>query len=280
MSLGGRTILVAGASRGIGLAIAVRAARDGANVVVAAKTAEPHPVLPGTIHTAAETIEAAGGRALAVVCDVRDEAQIRSTVQQAVSVFGGLDGLVLNASAISLHGTLEIPTKRFDLMSAINQRGTFLMGRACLPHLLRSDNPHILTISPPLEFADHWWGEHLAWTMMKYSMSLCVRGWAEEFSDAGVAANALWPRTTISTAATKMLGEEVFAHSRRPEIMADAAHWILTQDSRGCSGNYFIDEAVLRNAGVTDFDVYANDPTKPIFLDLLVDEPDGHYFRR
>lgn len=280
MSLGGRTILVAGASRGIGLAIAVRAARDGANVVVAAKTAEPHPVLPGTIHTAAETIEAAGGRALAVVCDVRDEAQIRSTVQQAVSVFGGLDGLVLNASAISLDGTLKIPTKRLDLMSAVNQRGTFLMGRACLPHLLRSDNPHILTISPPLEFADHWWGEHLAWTMMKYSMSLCVRGWAEEFSDAGVAANALWPRTTISTAATKMLGEEVFAHSRRPEIMADAAHWILTRDSRECSGNYFIDEAVLRSAGITDFDVYANDPTKPIFLDLLVDEPDGHYFRR
>ena len=280
MSLGGRTILVAGGSRGIGLAIAARAARDGANVVLAAKTAEPHPVLPGTIHTAAETVEAAGGRALAVVCDVRDEAQIRSTVQQAVSVFGGLDGLVLNASAISLDGTLEIPTRRFDLMSAVNQRGTFLMGRACLPHLLRSDNPHILTISPPLEFADHWWGEHLAWTMMKYSMSLCVRGWAQEFGDAGVAANALWPRTTISTAATKMLGEEVFAHSRRPEIMADAAHWILTRDSRECSGNYFIDEAVLRSAGITDFDVYANDPTKPIFLDLLVDEPDGHYFRR
>ena len=279
MSLKGKTILVSGASRGIGLAIALRAARDGANVVVAAKTGEPHPVLPGTIYTAAEAIEAAGGRALPVLCDVRDEDQIDSTVEQTISTFGGIDVLVLNASAISLDGTLDIPIRRFDLMSAINQRGTFLMGRACLPHLVRADNPHILTISPPLDFADHWWGKQLAWTMMKYSMSLCVRGWAEEFKESGVAANALWPRTTISTAATRMLGEEIFAHSRKPEIMADAAHWILTQDSRQCSGNYFIDETVLREIGVTDFDVYANDPSQPLFLDLLVDEPDGNYFR-
>ena len=279
MSLKGKTILVSGASRGIGLAIALRAARDGANVVVAAKTGEPHPVLPGTIYTAAEAIEAAGGRALPVLCDVRDEDQIDSTVEQTISTFGGIDVLVLNASAISLDGTLDIPIRRFDLMSAINQRGTFLMGRACLPHLVRADNPHILTISPPLDFADHWWGKQLAWTMMKYSMSLCVRGWAEEFKESGVAANALWPRTTISTAATRMLGEEIFEHSRKPEIMADAAHWILTQDSRQCSGNYFIDETVLREIGVTDFDVYANDPSQPLFLDLLVDEPDGNYFR-
>jgi len=279
MSLEGKTILVSGASRGIGLAIALRAARDGANVVVAAKTGDPHPVLPGTIYTAAEAIEAAGGRALPVLCDVRDEDQIDSTVEQTISTFGGVDVLVLNASAISLDGTLDISIKRFDLMSSINQRGTFLMGRACLPHLIRADNPHILTISPPLDFADHWWGKQLAWTMMKYSMSLCVRGWAQEFKESGVAANALWPRTTISTAATRMLGEKIFEHSRKPEIMADAAHWILTQDSRQCSGNYFLDETVLREIGVTDFDVYANDPSKPLFLDLLVDELDGNYFR-
>ena len=196
-----------------------------------------------------------------------------------MSTFGSIDVLVLNASAISLDGTLEMPTKRFDLMSSINQRGTFLMGRACLPHLIEADNPHILSISPPLEFADHWWGEHLAWTMMKYSMSLCVRGWATEFKEEGVAVNALWPRTTISTAATKMLGDKIFEQSRKPEIMADAAHWILIQKSRECSGKFFIDEALLREAGVTDFDVYANDPTKPLFLDLLIDEPDGNYFK-
>ena len=278
MSLKGKTILVSGASRGIGLAIGLRAAGDGANVVVAAKTGEPHPVLPGTIYTAAEEIEAAGGHALPVLCDVRDEDQITSTVDKTVAAFGGIDVLVLNASAIALGGTLKVATKRFDLMSAINQRGTFLMGRACLPHLVNAENPHILTISPPLEFAEHWWGEHLAWTMMKYSMSLCVRGWAQEFKAEGVAANALWPRTTISTAATKMLGDEIFEHSRKPEIMADAARWILTQSARRCSGNFFIDEAVLRETGVTDFDVYANDPSKPLFLDLLVDEPGGNYF--
>ena len=278
MNLKDKTILISGGSRGIGLAIAVRAARDGANVAVAAKTGEPHPVLPGTIYTAAEAIESAGGRALPILCDVRDEEQINATVEKTVATFDGIDALVLNASAISLDDTLKIQTKRFDLMSAINQRGTFLMGRACLPHLIEADNPHILTISPPLEFADHWWAQHLAWTMMKYSMSLCVRGWATEFEEEGVAANALWPRTTISTAATKMLGDKIFEHSRKPEIMADAAHWILTQESRTCTGNFFVDETVLRETGVTDFDVYANDPSKPVFLDLLIDEPDGNYF--
>ena len=279
MNLKGKTILISGGSRGIGLAIATRAASDGASVALAAKTGEPHPVLPGTIYTAAEAIEAAGGRALPILCDVRDEGQIAAAVEKTMSTFGSIDVLVLNASAISLEGTLEMPTKRFDLMSSINQRGTFLMGRACLPHLIEADNPHILSISPPLEFADRWWGEHLAWTMMKYSMSLCVRGWATEFKEEGVAVNALWPRTTISTAATKMLGDKIFEQSRKPEIMADAAHWILTQKSRECSGKFFIDEALLREAGVTDFDVYANDLTKPIFLDLLIDESDGNYFK-
>ena len=243
-----------------------------------AKTAEPHRVLPGTIFTAAEEVEAAGGHALPIICDVRDETQIQAAVEKTASTFGGVDALVLNASALSLAGTLDISTKHFDLMAAINQRGTFLVGRACLPFLMEADNPHILSISPPLDFADHWWGEHLGWTMMKYSMSLCVRGWAQEFKEQGVASNALWPRTTISTAATRLLGDEVYRRSRKPEIMADAAHWILTQDSRECSGNYLIDEAVLRDSGVTNFDNYANDLSSPPFLDLLVDEPDGVYF--
>ena len=279
VSLKNKTVLVSGGSRGIGLAIALRVAADGANVALAAKTAEPHRILPGTIYTAAEEVEAAGGQALPIVCDVRDEMQIQSTVDETVAKFGGIDAIVLNASALSLEGTLDIATKRFDLMAAINQRGTFLMGRACLPRLIEAENPHILTISPPLEFADHWWGEHLSWTMMKYSMSLCVRAWAQEFKEQGVAANALWPRTTISTAATKWLGDEVFRCSRKPEIMADAAHWILTQNSRDCSGHHFIDETVLRDSGVNDFDRYANDPSSPLFLDLLVDEPGGNYFK-
>ena len=278
MSLRDKTILVSGGSRGIGLAIALRAAGDGANIVLAAKTDRPHRVLPGTIHTAAAEVEAAGGRALPVVCDVRDEAQIVATVEQAVATFGGIDALILNASAIALQGTLELPTKRFDLMSDINQRGSYLMGKACLAHLIEAENPHILAISPPLEFAEHWWGNHLGWTMMKYSMSLCVRGWAHEFKAQGVAANALWPRTTIATAATRMLGDEIFKHSRKPEIMADAAHWVLNQASRNCNGNYFIDETVLRDNGVTDFDVYAHDPSTFLFLDPMVDEPDGRYF--
>ncbi len=280
MSLKNKTVVVSGGSRGIGLAIALRAARDGANIVVAAKTGEPHPILPGTIHTAAAEIESAGGQALPIVCDVRDEAQIQSVVEQAVATFGGIDALVLNASALALEGTLDISTKRFDLMSDINLRGTFLMGKACLPHLIEAQNPHILTISPPLEFADHWWGDHLPWTMMKYSMSLCVRGWAQEFKDLGVAVNALWPRTTISTAATKLIGDEIFANSRKPEIVADAAYWILTQKSRQCSGHYFLDETVLRDSGVTEFEDYANDPSSPLFTDLLVDEPDGLYFKK
>ena len=279
MNLSNKTIVISGGSRGIGLAIALRAARDGANMVLAAKTDRPHPVLPGTVHTAAEQVEAAGGRALAAVCDVRDEEQIQFVVKRAMETFGGIDALVLNASALALKGTLDLPTKRYDLMSDINQRGAYLMGKACLPHLIGADNPHILAISPPLDFAEHWWGDHLGWTMTKYAMSLCVRGWAQEFKGEGVAANALWPRTTIATAATRMLGDEIFRHSRTPGIMGDAAHWILRRDSRECSGNFFIDETVLRENGVTDFDVYANDPSTPLYLDLLIDEPDGLYFR-
>ena len=196
-----------------------------------------------------------------------------------MSTFGGIDALVLNASAITLTNTLDIPTKKFDLMASINLRGTFLMGKASLPHLIKADNPHILSMSPPLDFAEHWWGDHLPWVMMKYCMSLCVRGWALEFKEAGVAANSLWPRTTISTAATKLLGAEVYRRSRQPAIMADAAHWILTQPSRAYTGHHVIDEAVLRQSGVTNFEAYANDPSEPPFLDVLVDEPGGLYFK-
>ena len=280
MSLRDKTVFVSGGSRGIGLAIAIRAARDGAKVAIASKTAEPHPKLPGTIYTAAEEVEAAGGRALPIVCDVRDEAQIQAAVEETVSAFGGIDALILNASALALEGTLDIPTKRFDLMAAINQRGTFLVGRAAMPHLFNAENPHILTISPPLDFEDHWWGAHLGWIMMKYSMSLCALGWSQEFKSKGVAANALWPRTMISTAATRWLGEQVFKSSRKPEIMADAAHWILTQPADQCTGNFFIDETVLRQSGIEDFEAYANDPSNPLFMDLLVDEPGGLYFKR
>jgi len=278
-TLRNKTIFVSGASRGIGLAIALRAARDGANIVVAAKTAQPHPILPGTIHTAVKEIERAGGRGLAIVVDVRDEQQILMGVEHAVDTFGGIDALVLNASAITLANTLDVSTKKFDLMADINMRGTFLMGKACLPHLIKADNPHILSISPPLDFSEHWWGEHLPWIMMKYCMSLCIKGWALEFKEAGIAANALWPRTTISTAATKLLGDEVYRKSRRPTIVADAAHWMLTQPSRTYSGHYALDETILRQSGVTNFDTYANDLSEPPFLDVLVDEPNGLNFK-
>jgi len=267
-------LFITGASRGIGLAIALRAARDGARIVVAAKTTDPHPKLEGTIFSAAAAIEAAGGEALPVSVDIREPEQIRAAVAQAVERFGGIDILINNASAIQLTGTLETDVKRFDLMLGVNARGTLLSGQACLPHLLRAENPHILCISPPLHFDDHWWGAHLPYTLAKYGMTLCARGWAEEFRSAGVGANTLWPRTTISTAATRMLIGDGFAeHSRKPDIMADAAYYILTQPSRVCTGNYFIDEQVLREVGITDFDVYANAPGTPLFIDPMVDEP-------
>ena len=270
-SLKGRTLFVTGGSRGIGLAIALRAASDGANVVIAAKTVEPHPKLPGTIHSAAREIEAAGGRCLPVQCDVRDEAQIAAAVAAAAQRFGGIDALVNNASAISLTGTMDTPMKRFDLMFGINVRGTYAASQACIPLLRKADNPHILTLASPLNLNPRWFRSHVAYTMAKYGMSMCVLGMAEEFRDAGIAVNALWPRTIIATAALQLVPRVDTGRARKPEIMADAAHWVLTQPSRQCSGNFFIDEDVLRRAGVTDLGRYAVDPSKPLATDLFLD---------
>ncbi len=272
-TLEGRTLFVTGASRGIGEAIALRAARDGANVVIAAKTTTPHPRLEGTIFTAAAKVEAAGGRALPLEVDIRDEERVAWAMAEAASVFGGIDILVNNASAISLAGTGAIDAKRFDLMHAVNARGTFLCGKHALPYLTEAENPHILCISPPPTLEPRWFAPHLAYTMSKLGMSLCVLGWAEELKDRGIAANALWPRTTIATAAIRNLfgGEETVRRSRRPEIVADAAHWILTRPSRECTGNFFIDEDVLRDGpGVTDLSPYAVDPALDPLPDLFV----------
>jgi len=274
--LGGKTLFVSGGSRGIGLAIAVRAARDGANVVIAAKTVDPNPKLPGTIHSAAAEIEQAGGRSLPVVCDIRDESSVRAAVEAAVRHFGGIDVLLNNASAISLTGTLATPMKRFDLMFGVNVRGTYLCSQACLPHLKqsagRNRNPHILTLSPPLNLDPKWFRDHVAYTMAKYGMSLCVLGMADEFRDDGIAVNALWPRTVIATAALAMIpgAREQLDRTRRPEIMADAAHAILTRDARATTGNFFIDDEVLRESGVTDFDVYAVKPGMSLLPDLFL----------
>jgi citronellol/citronellal dehydrogenase len=270
-SLKGKTLFITGGSRGIGLAIALRAAADGANLVIAAKTVEPHPKLPGTIHTAAREIEAAGGRCLPLQCDIRDEAQLARAVAAAAERFGGIDILVNNASAISLSGTMETPLKRLDLMFGINVRGTYASSQACVPHLRKAANPHILTLSPPLNMNPRWFKNHVAYTMAKYGMSMCVLGMAEEFRAAGIAVNALWPKTIIATAALQMLPGIDPARGRKPEIMADAAHWILTQPARACSGNFFIDEEVLRKAGVTDLRRYAVDPSKDLLLDLFLD---------
>jgi len=259
-SLRGTTLFITGASRGIGKAIALRAGRDGANVVVAAKTTAPHPKLPGTIHSAAQEIEAAGGRALAIAMDVRDEASVERAVEEAVAAFGGIDVVVNNASAISLTGTLHTPMKRFDLMHQVNARGTFLCTQKCLPHLQRSSNPHVLTIAPPLNLDPRWLAPHVAYTMAKYGMSFCVLGMAEEFRTAGIAFNALWPRTGIDTAAIGYIaGPEMQRRCRKPDIMADAAHAIVTRDARACTGNFFIDDEVLRAEGVTDFAAYRHE---------------------
>lgn len=260
--LQGKTLFISGASRGIGLAIALRAARDGANVAVAAKTAEPHPKLPGTIYTAAEEIEAAGGKALPIVCDIRDEEQVEAAVAATVERFGGLDVCVNNASAISLTGTLQTPMKRYDLMHQINARGSFLVSQKCLPHLQQAANPHVLNLSPPLDFQPKWFKNHVAYSLAKYAMSVWVLGMAEEFRKDGIAFNALWPRTAIATAAIANVvgGEAMMNSSRKPEIMADAAHVILTRNSREFTGNFCIDDSVLAEAGVSDFRQYKVDP--------------------
>lgn len=269
--LKGKTLFITGASRGIGKAIGLRAAKDGANVVIAAKTAEPHPKLPGTIYTAAEAMEAAGGKALPLVVDIRYEEQIAEAVKKAEAAFGGIDILVNNASAIMLTGTLSTPMKRYDLMHGVNTRGTFATTQACLPLLLKADNPHVLNISPPLSMKPKWFGNHVAYTMAKYGMSMCVLGHAEEFKGK-VGFNALWPRTAIATAAVEMLGgEHMTKHSRTPEIMADAAHVIFTKPQAECSGNFFVDEAVLKEAGVTDFSPYAVDPEVEPMQDFFLD---------
>jgi citronellol/citronellal dehydrogenase len=271
-SLKGKTLFITGGSRGIGEAIALRVAADGANVVIAAKTTRRNPKLPGTIFTAAEAVERAGGRALPLAMDVRDEGSVVEAIQKAVAQFGGLDVLVNNASAIWLAGTLDTPMKRYDLMDSVNVRGTFLCSQQALPHLLKASNPHILNLAPPINLAPKWFKEHTAYTISKYGMSFCTLGMAAEFAGHGVAVNALWPRTVIATAAIAMLGGRVQKeYCRTPAIMADAAHAVLTRDSKSCNGNFFVDEEVLRAEGVTDFTGYSVAPDRPLAPDLFLD---------
>jgi len=275
-TLHGRTLLISGGSRGIGLAIALRAARDGANVALIAKTDQPHPKLEGTVHTAADQIEEAGGSALAIVGDIRDEGRVAEAVAETVDGFGGIDLCVNNASAINLAGTLDLEMKRYDLMQDINARGTFLVSKSCIPHLKKADNPHVLTLSPPLSLEPRWAKGHVAYTMAKYGMSLCTLGMAEEFREDGIAFNSLWPRTLVATAAVRNLlgGEAAMSRSRKPEIMADSAHAILTRPSRETTGNFFLAEDVLLEEGVSDFDAYAAAPGAEPQVDLYVDEVD------
>lgn len=276
MTLKGKTLFITGASRGIGLAIAKRAARDGANIAIAAKSDQPNPKLPGTIHTAAQEIEAAGGKALAMQVDIRDENLVAAAAKRCAEHFGGIDILVNNASAISLTGTADTPMKRFDLMFGVNVRGTFVCSQACIPYMKQSAqagrNPHILNLSPPLSMKARWFAPHVAYTMAKYGMSMCVLGMAEELRPAGIGVNALWPRTVIATAALNLIPLADPKRGRKPEIMADAAHAILTRDPRQCTGNFFIDDEVLAQAGVTDMDQYAVTPGNKDFLpDFFVD---------
>lgn len=270
--LAGRTLFITGASRGIGKEIALKAAKDGANVVIAAKTAEPHPKLPGTIYTAAQEVEAAGGKCLPCIVDVRDEEQVKRAVGDAVSKFGGIDILVNNASAISLTGTLDTDMKRYDLMHSVNIRGTFLASKICIPYLKKSSNPHILMLSPPLIMKPVWFQNHVAYSMSKYGMSMCVLGMAEELRGDGIAVNALWPKSTIHTAALDMLmGSELSrSTSRKPAILADAAYAILTKPSRSFTGNFCIDERLLKEEGVTDFEQYANVPGARLEPDFFI----------
>src|SRR5579864_9314631 len=272
MSLSGKTLFITGASRGIGLAIALRAARDGANIAIAAKTAEPHKHLPGTIYSAAEEIERAGGKALPLIVDVRDDAAVFDAVEQTAARFGGIDICVNNASAIQLTGTEATDMKRYDLMHQINARGTFLTSKACIPHLKQAANPHVLMLSPPLDMSPRWFGTHVAYTMAKFGMSMCVLGMAEEFKADGVAFNALWPRTGIATAAIQFAlgGEDGMRHCRTPEIMADAAHAIFEKPARDFSGHFLIDDNFLYAEGVRDFEKYRVDPTRPLMPDFFV----------
>lgn len=270
-TLRNKTLFISGGSRGIGLAIAKRAAADGANVAIAAKTDKPHPKLPGTVHTAAAEIEAAGGNALPIVCDIRDEALVQAAVDQTAERFGGIDICINNASAISLTSTLDTPMKRYDLMHQINARGTYLVSRTCIPYLKKADNPHVLNLAPPLDMSPKWFGPHVAYTMAKYGMSMCVLGMAAEFANDGIAFNALWPRTGIATAAIELIaGKEGLRGCRKPDIMADAAHIVLTQDARSFTGQFCLDDVLLHEHGVTDFDQYAVDPEHRLMPDFFV----------
>ncbi len=271
-ALQGKTVFITGATRGIGQAIALRCARDGANIVVTGKTVKPHATLPGTIHSVAKEVEAAGGKALAIALDIRDDSAITAAVQQAAAHFGGIDILVNNASAIQMTGTPATPARRFDLMFGVNVRGTFLCSQACVPFLAKAKNPHILNLSPPLSMKPKWFKDHVAYTMAKYGMSMCTLGMAEEFRPQGIAVNSLWPRTTIATAAIAVnFPEAILKASRKPDIMAEAAYAIFRRDSRTATGNFYIDEAVLREEGVTDFDSYAVTPGAQLFTDLFLD---------
>lgn len=272
MTLKGKTLFISGASRGIGLAIALRAAREGANVAIVAKTVDPNPKLPGTIFTAAAEIEAAGGAALALQCDIRFEEQVQDAVAKTVERFGGIDACINNASAIALSPTTQTDMKRYDLMQQINARGTFVCSKATVPHLARAENPHILNLSPPLDMQARWFKNHVAYTMAKFGMSMCTLGMSAELAEQGIAVNSLWPLTTIDTAAVRNLlgGDSMARVSRKPEVMGDAAIAILHRPAKACTGNFFIDEEVLAAEGVTDFSGYAYDPNSPLMPDFFV----------
>ena len=268
-----KTVIMSGGSRGVGLEIAKALGKDGANIAILAKTTEPHPTLPGTIFTAADEIEEVGGTALPIVCDIRYEDQVETAVEETVNKFGGIDICINNASAIHLTDTVNTPMKRYDLMHNINVRGTFMLSQKCIPHLIKGDNSHILTLSPPLDIARKWFGMTLAYTTAKYGMSLVAHGLAEELGKHNVASNCLWPRTSLDTAAVRnVIGEELVKGSRKPSIYADAAYAVLKRDSSSCTGNFFLDQDVLEEEGVTDFDQYAIDPEAKLVSDFFVDD--------
>jgi citronellol/citronellal dehydrogenase len=279
-SLSGKTLFITGASRGIGRAIALRAARDGANIAIASKSSVANPKLPGTIHSVAAEVEAAGGRALALRCDIREEDEVRASVAATVDMFGGIDILVNNASAIWLHGTLDTPMKRFDLMQQVNARGSFLCAQACLPYLLQAPNPHILSLAPPPSLDPKWWAPHTAYTLAKMGMSMITIGLAAEFGPQGVAVNALWPRTIVATDALNMIPGIEIERCRKPEIVADAAHAILIRPANGFAGHFLIDDDVLFATGITDFARYAVDPTKTLLPDLFLNDDEVEHPRR